>query len=234
MPIRAILFDKDGTLVDLQATHGPATCDVLRVLSGGEEELVVRMAGLTRVDLAAKRLLPGCPVISEATDVYGALWARVLGRALTVDFLREIDALFLQATLEHLHPIGDPGAVFRALSARAYRLGVLTNDSEANARQHLRRLQVDDLVAFVSGYDSGFGQKPDASPVLAFAARVNVAPAEVAVVGDSPHDLLSARAAGAVAVGVLSGPNDPAALKPHADVLLPSIAKLADWLGGIA
>ena len=29
MPIRAILFDKDGTLVDFQLTLGPATCDVL-------------------------------------------------------------------------------------------------------------------------------------------------------------------------------------------------------------
>ena len=36
MPIRAILFDKDGTLVDIQLTLGPATCDVLRQLSGGD------------------------------------------------------------------------------------------------------------------------------------------------------------------------------------------------------
>jgi len=232
MPIRAVLFDKDGTLVDIQATHGPATCAVLRDLSGGKEELLVRMANLTRVDLAAQRLLPGCPVISEATDVYGALWARVLRRPLTVDFLREVDAMFLKRTLEYLHPVGDPAAVMRDLSRLGYRLGVLTNDAEGNARQHLKRLQVDDLVGFVSGYDSGFGQKPDADPVLAFAARVDVAPAEVAVVGDSPHDLLSARAAGAIGIGVLSGPNDAAALRPHTDILLPSIAKLADWLGG--
>jgi phosphoglycolate phosphatase len=234
MPVRAILFDKDGTLIDIQATFGPATCDVLRALSAGEEELVVRMASLMRVDLAAKRLLPGCPVISEATDVYGALLARVLGRPLTVDFLRQIDAMFLKSTLEHLRPVGDPAAVMRGLSKLGYRLGVLTNDAEANARQHLRRLEVDEFVGFVSGYDSGFGQKPDAGPVRAFAARVNVAPDEVVVIGDSPHDLLSARAAGAVAVGVLSGPNDAAALAQHADILLPSIAKLADWLGDIS
>jgi phosphoglycolate phosphatase len=230
MPVRAVLFDKDGTLVDIQATLGPATCDVLRRLSGGAADVFARLADFTRVDTVAQRLLPGCPVISESTDVYGALWARVLRQPLTVDFLRKIDAMFLEATLEHLHPIADPGEVMRSLSALGYRLGVLTNDAEANARQHLRRLGVDGLVAFVSGYDSGFGQKPDANPVLAFAARVNVAPAEVAVVGDSPHDLLSARAAGAVAVGVLSGPNGTEALSPHADVLLPSIAKLPDWL----
>ena len=230
MPVRAVLFDKDGTLVDIQATLGPATCEVLRQLSGDNAELFARMASLTCVDTAARRLLPGCPVISEATDVYGALWARLLGQPLTVAFLQQVDALFLQATLRHLHPIGDPGAVMRELSARGLPLGVLTNDAEGSARQHLRRLGVDALVAFVCGYDSGFGQKPDANPVLAFAARVNVRPNEVAVVGDSPHDLMSARAAGAVAVAVLSGPNDAAMLQPHADAVLPSIMKLPEWL----
>ena len=39
MPVGAILFDKDGTLVDIQLTLGPATCDVLWRLSGGEQAM---------------------------------------------------------------------------------------------------------------------------------------------------------------------------------------------------
>lgn len=230
MPIRAVLFDKDGTLVDVQATLGPATCAVLRTLSEGRPELFFRLADLTRVDTKGQRLLPGCPVISEATDVYGATWARVLNIPLTVAFLQRIDALFLEETLRHLHPVGDPGAVMRALSTRGYRLGVVTNDAEISAREHLARFGVDGLVTFVSGYDSGFGQKPDPYPVQAFAVRANVPASDVAVVGDSPHDLLAARAAGAVAIGVLSGPNGAEVLKPHADVLLPSIMDLPGWL----
>ena len=230
MPVRAVLFDKDGTLVDVQATLGPATCEVLRTLSGGKPDLFFHLADLTRVDTRAQRLLPGCPVISEATDVYGALWARALNQPLTVAFLQRIDALFLQETLRHLRPVGDPAAVMRTLRTRGYSLGVVTNDAEASARQHLQRFGVDTLVTFVPGYDSGFGQKPDAYPVQAFAARANVRASDVAVIGDSPHDLLSARAAGAVAIGVLSGPNSAEVLKPHADVLLPSIMELPDWL----
>ena len=89
MPIRAILFDKDGTLVDIQLTLGPATCDVLRKLSGGEQAMFVRLAELTRVDAGARRLMPDCPVISEATDVYGRAWARALG-ADPSSFTREL------------------------------------------------------------------------------------------------------------------------------------------------
>jgi phosphoglycolate phosphatase len=230
MPIRAILFDKDGTLVDIQATLGPATCDVLARLSAGDAALFGRLAAMTRVDTVARRLLPGCPVISEATDVYGRMWAEVLGRPLTHDFALEIDRLYLQASLDHLHPIGNPRAVLEALKALGFLLGIMTNDAEANTRAQLRRLDIDDLVMFVGGYDSGLGTKPDAAPVLAFALAAGVAPTEVAVIGDSPHDLIAARAAGAVAVGVLSGPNEKAVLEPHADVLLPSIAELGPWL----
>jgi phosphoglycolate phosphatase len=232
MPVRAILFDKDGTLVDIQATLGPATCDVLATLSGGDHALFGRLAALTGVDTLALRLLPGCPVISEATEVYGAIWAQALGRVLTPDFVQEIDRLFLGATLEHLHPIGDPRAVLKALARQRYRLGIMTNDADANTRAQLRRLDIGGLFDFVAGYDSGFGAKPDAAPVLAFASAVGVLAAEVAVVGDSPHDLMAARAAGAVAVGVLSGTNGAAVLAPHADVLLASIANLEGWLAG--
>jgi phosphoglycolate phosphatase len=72
--------------------------------------------------------------------------------------------------------------------------------------------------------------KPDATPVLAFASAAGVPPAGIAVVGDSPHDLIAARAAGAVAIGVLSGPNEREVLQPHADILLPSVSELAGWL----
>jgi phosphoglycolate phosphatase len=234
MPVRALLFDKDGTLVDIQATLGPATCDVLAYLSAGDAALFGRLAAMTRVDTAARRLLPGCPVISEATDVYGRMWAEVLGRPFTADFGAAIDRLYLQACLDHLAPIGHPRAVFEALKRRGYVLGIMTNDAAANTHAQLRQLGIDHLVMFVAGYDSGLGQKPDAAPVLAFAAAAGVAPHEVAVVGDSPHDLIAARAAGSVAVGVLSGPNGWSVLEPHADALLPSIVKLEDWLCSIA
>jgi phosphoglycolate phosphatase len=62
--------------------------------------------------------------------------------------------------------------------------------------------------------------------VVAFARQLGVAPARVAMVGDSRHDLEAARAAGALAVAVLSGPADRAALAPLADHIVDDIAAL--------
>jgi phosphoglycolate phosphatase len=59
---------------------------------------------------------------------------------------------------------------------------------------------------------------------------VGVAPSETAVIGDSVLDLAAARAAGAIAIGVLTGPAPYAVLAPHADALLTSAAEFAAWL----
>ena len=133
--------------------------------------MFVRLAELTpSYDAAARRLMPGCPVISEATDVYGrTLGAGARPRRYATNFEREIDRLFLETTLEHLRPIGRSARrAGRACGSGGYRLGIMTNDADANTRAQMQRLGIDDLVEFVAGYDSGFGQKPDAAPGAGF------------------------------------------------------------------
>jgi len=160
--------------------------------------------------------------------------AQALGIPVTPEFIDHIDALFFQETLDHLAPMGDVAALLGQLRVRGYRLGLMTNDADANTRAQLRQLGLDELLEFIAAYDSGYGHKPDPAPVLAFAQFAGLAPDEIAVVGDTEHDLVAARAAGATAVGVLSGPVPRERLAPHADVLLPSIAKLDDWLSSIS
>ena len=229
MPIRAILFDTDGTLLDFQRTWGPATHTVLTKLSNGDAAAFDRLVAASLYDAAERRLLSGSPVVIETTYGYGKLWAQALGVPVTPEFIDRIDALFFQETLDHLTPMGDVAALLSQFRVRGYRLGLMTNDADANTRAQLRQLGLDALLEFVAAYDSGYGHKPDPEPVLAFAKFANVAPGEVAVVGDSEHDLGAARAAGAVAVGVLSGPVPQERLAPHADVLLSSIAELDGW-----
>ena len=46
-PIRAILFDKDGTLVDFQRTWGPAVHAVMQTLAAGRRATYERLAAAT-------------------------------------------------------------------------------------------------------------------------------------------------------------------------------------------
>ena len=229
-PIRAILFDKDGTLVDFQRSFGPAVREVMQHLAGGDRTAYDRLVAASRFVEADQRFLPDSPLIAEPTSVYGALWATALGRPANAAFFAEIDRLLCDATTRHLTAIGDPRTLLTMLAARGYRLGMVTNDAEITARAHARKLGLDKFLEFVAGYDSGFGAKPDPGPVLAFARAVGVPASQMAVVGDSVLDLAAARAAGAVAIGVLTGPAPSAVLAPDADALIASAAELAAWL----
>ena len=66
----------------------------------------------------------------------------------------------------------------------------------------------------------------------AFSEATGIAPAGIAMIGYSVHDLMVVRAArAAMAVGVLTGPAAAEDLRAHADHVLGSIGELPDLLG---
>lgn len=223
MPIRAVLFDKDGTLVDFDATWGPAALAVMRRFAGDNTAALARLIEVSHYDLAAGTMRPTSPLLAGAAGDYGPLWADAVGRPLSEALLAEIDVLFAEEGLASLTPIGAPAEVLARLAARGLALGLCTNDSESGGRAQMEALGLARHLGFIAGWDSGHGRKPAPGPILAFARAVGVPPREVAVVGDTLHDLAAARAAGALAVAVLTGPRGAAArtdLAPHADHVL--------------
>jgi phosphoglycolate phosphatase len=95
----------------------------------------------------------------------------------------------------------------------------------------MRKLECDHMLAFVAGYDSGYGAKPAPGPVLAFSAAVGVSPKELVLVGDTALDIATARMAGARAVVVLTGLQSSDYLRgAGADAIIASIEQLSAWL----
>jgi phosphoglycolate phosphatase len=233
MSIAAVLFDKDGTLIDFDGTWGPAIHAVIATLAKGEESAMRAQAEALHFSLEEKRFHPTSPIIAGSSEHYGRLWGEAIGRTDYVALRQEIDRLSAVESLKTLAPIGRPLEALAALSAQGLRLGVATNDSEASARRHVEALGLLD-IEFIVGYDSGHGGKPEPGMVLAFAAHLGLDPAEVAMVGDSIHDLHAARAAGALAVAVLSGPATREELAPHADHIVDDIGALPAFFAELA
>ena len=232
--LKGVLFDKDGTLIDFQRTWGPAIHHVIHELARGDDEKLRAQAECLHFDIAQKRFAATSPIIGGATAQYGAAWAAALGRDDFPALRVEIDTLAAAACLDSLTPVGEPIEVLRALKGQGLIVGLATNDSEASARRHLAQLGLDGEMDFVAGYDSGHGPKPGPGMVAAFAREIGALPGEVALVGDTLHDLDCARAAGAVAVAVLSGVACREELEPHADFVIADIAALPELLASWA
>lgn len=238
--IRAILFDKDGTLFDFQASWGAWARDQLGRLADGDLALSMRLADAIgyRFDppdadgaRGAGSFDPRSPVIAGTVDEVAALLLPHLTQWRRPDLIADMNLRAAEAPLVPAVPLRP---LLEGLCGRGLALGVATNDAEASARAHLRKAGVEDLFSYIAGYDSGFGAKPAAGQLLAFANAVGAAPGAIAMVGDSLHDLHAGRAAGMRTVGVLSGPARHDDLAPEADIVLPDIGGLPGWLDRLA
>jgi phosphoglycolate phosphatase len=225
--VRGILFDKDGTLFDFEATWNGWAAAVLTELAGGDHARAEALGARIGYDLSARRFDPASPVIAGTPeDLVTLLHPGVpeLSRGALVEMLNATAATAPQVEAVPLAPL------LAELRGRGLKLGVATNDAEAPARAHLASAGQEEAFDFIAGYDSGFGGKPEPGMCLGFAEAMGLAPDEVAMVGDSLHDLDAARAAGMVRVAVLTGMAGEDVLGPEADVVLRDIGGLPGWL----
>ncbi len=230
MEITAILFDKDGTLLDFDATFVPATVKVIAELAGGDRAQATRIADAVGFDLENQRLHSGSILISGSLDDIADTLLPLIDSPNAASISKRVDELYIKHSLETVVAFDFLVPTLDALDSMGLALGVATNDSQNGALSHLNRLEVSSRFCFISGFDSGYGTKPEPGMVLAFAKYLGIEPSQIAMVGDSAHDCQSGRAAGALSVGVTSGNALAEDLAPHADHVLRDISALPELI----
>lgn len=227
MPLTALLFDKDGTLFDFAQTWEKWTQSLLRRLSDGDEAQARRAGEAIGFDLETASFHPGSIVIaSPVGEIADALLPHVNGLE-RAELIAQMNGSAESASVVECVPLRP---FLSGLRGRGMHLGVATNDAEAPARAHLQSSGITELFDFIAGFDSGHGAKPGPGQMLAFARAINTAPDRIAMVGDSSHDLVAGRAAGMATIAVLTGLASAQELQPLADVVLPDIGHIPEWI----
>ena len=227
MTIKAILFDKDGTLLDFNATFAPATAKVLASLADGDENRTAQMANAVDFDLPGGTIIAGSVLVAGSLENIAECLLPHTDHSNLAAYLEQVDALYVQYSLESLAAFPFLESALDDLAAMNLTLGVATNDSGEGAHAHLDQMGIADHFGFIAGFDSGYGEKPEPGMVSAFIDHLELAASQVMMVGDSPHDLKAGRAAGAIAVGVASGGATAEELAPLADHVVEDISNLA-------
>jgi len=229
-PIKGLCFDKDGTLFDFAATWEAWAANVLLRTCGGDMPRARKVGVAIGYDLDAGRFAKDSIVIAGTVDEIVAAFVPYFPEY-SGEALRAL--LNAEASAAPQVPVVPLVPLLSGLRAAGFVLGVATNDSEGPARVHLESVGITGYFDFIAGYDSGFGGKPAAGQLLAFAMAADLRPEQIAMVGDSTHDLIAGRAAGMRTVAVLTGAADTEELSPYADVVLAHIGEIPTWLADI-
>ena len=233
--IRAVLFDKDGTLIDSFAgwiSVNRRLFDVLKSQYGGNADHRDLDHAL---GMEGDRVVPGGLVSSGTEEQIFRAQHRLLGSSAPpwAEFLPEIRTrtheLFLQAP-PVVAPLGDVKAALLDLRSRGYRLGVATSDSHRNAVRDLADLG-GECIEFWATSDRLAHAKPHPESVTAFSQFVGVAPGAIAFVGDSTVDLQAARAGGVGLFIAVESATCPPEVLTAADAVVDTVEELAGLLG---
>ena len=205
-PTHAVLLDMDGVLVDVHGSFRRATRETVAHFTGAEPPHAAIQAlkdggGYNNDWVLSHRLVQdgGSAASFEAVrDHFQTLYLGARHPAVLDGLIATEPPAVQTETLEAL--------------ARRYALALVTGRPEADAEWTLRRFGWDALVPVVVGMDAqGDRGKPDPYGLHLALDALGVPARRALFAGDTVDDVAAARAAGAVAVGVVPPGADAAA-----------------------
>lgn len=216
-PLRAVLFDLDGTLID-------------------STDLIVDSYAHTY--RAHGRVMSTEQILADL----GIPLHDTLARYFHGDELKTATATYLEYNLarhddgvRHMAGVVD---LVRRLRAGGLRLAVVTSKLRETARRGLALCRLDGMFEHVVAKEDTRRHKPDCEPLLYALALLQSEASETAYVGDSPNDVEAADGAGVRAIAALWRPTSEEAFggrEPDAFAQTPGEAAdiLEAWRDGL-
>ena len=198
LPVKAVMIDLDGTLLDTVTDLAVAVNLMLARLDRPPlaEEQVRTFVGKGIPNLV-QRALAGA--LTGAPDP--ALYELAL--PLYLDYYESVNGK---------HTTMYPGVRegLDALKAAGFPLACVTNKSERFTLPLLQQVQLADYFSIVVAGDTLPKKKPDPLPLTHTCAHFGIAPRDMLMIGDSLNDTIAARAAGCPVFCVPYGYNEGA------------------------
>jgi HAD superfamily hydrolase (TIGR01509 family) len=187
IPVRGVLLDIDGTLLDSNDAHARSWVEIFK--RHGRDIGFERVRPL--IGKGGDKLLPQLTGIdAESAE----------GKALS----GERRELFLRDYLPALRPTRGARTLVERLKTAGLRVVVATSSNGEELGALLRKAGVADLIGRATSSDDG-ASKPDPDIVSAALEQAKLPPHEVAMVGDTPYDIEAARRAGVKTIALRCG-----------------------------
>ncbi|XP_020620732.1 uncharacterized protein LOC110058420, partial [Orbicella faveolata] len=233
-----VIFDKDGTLIDVNTVWIPWMESHVRELE--------EATGLALADKMYEEVgfCPKKRVYSDGGLLAHATVAEIRQAFVSVLVKSGVDEIKAQKLVDNcckdfdsgghdtLEPLGDLPAIFESLRAKGVKTAICTTDSREGTLSALDRLGLMSMVdKIVCGDDQDTKPKPDPETALGICKDLDVCPSQTVIIGDTVADTTMGRSAGlGLTIGVLSGAGNQKFLEKEADVVLNNVDELLNTL----
>ena len=224
--IDLIVFDKDGVILDLEATWLPVALAVAHYTASripddwdgsvGAPELLAAIGVDEEVGIIDPRGIFAAGSFADIRD----RWQKMLPpHMIRLDsdkgYAHDVGELVNLHGRNKTVPKGDVVTPLRQLYDAGYALAILTNDTENSARKNMQDIGVLDYFCAIIGADSGYGPKPGPHGFFRCCEIAGVTPAVSIMVGDTMADYGTATAAKAADFICVADHVDD---RPHHDI----------------
>ena len=204
---KGLIFDKDGTLFHFQESWGSWLDEVLNDICEKSISKKRQLSKILGFNFSKKKFFEDSPFIAGTTEEFLASIESFSDNLKGKELEEFINSKLMQLVQK---PVGDLKVLFEYLKSKKILLGIATNDNEIPCKSQLEKERIIKYFDFIAGSD--------------------LKPSEVAMIGDSTHDLIAAKKAGLYAIGVLTGVAKRSELELYADKILKSIKDLPIFL----
>ncbi|OZI11431.1 haloacid dehalogenase [Bacillaceae bacterium SAS-127] len=235
--IKAVLFDKDGTLLEFNSIWLKVAYELV--------DAFVEAEGLLQLD--KNDLLEQLGVSEDGADPNGIIACgtnddiiklfvtflqnkgRPKEKAQLSQWVNENILTIMKKHQDEIVPVQGVRSLFEKMKKEQLTIGIVTADSLAATKLFLELFDLSAYFDFIVTSDTFPVHKPDPLIVTTFCQQYGIDPMEVAVIGDTPLDLMLAKNGQVgLGIGVLTGTGQREDLHDLADFVLPSVAQLVD------
>lgn len=236
--IKAIIFDKDGTLIDFDSLWVEVSVNAINKILGE----------LKREDIPLEEVLASIGIENGITDMDGLLCKGTYEQmALAINEVFKkygcnmsdkeivrivIDAYNLNVDSGEVKPTcANLKEVLEKLTDRGIKLAIVTTDNAEITHICLEKLGIEDLFYKVYSDDGKTPAKPDPYCAFSFSELIGAEKDEIIMVGDTMTDVRFARNAGISVFAVGSTEERRERLRPYADFVASDISHIFEYIG---
>ena len=233
--VKAILFDKDGTLTNIDNMWVEPTEMVIRNIlkqhikqdSPITIEQMLELLGIVQGEIVPNSVIAS-GTVEDMLDEIGKYFP--IDKKALYDVVLEDFRQYLLAHPDMIIPIGDVAFLISELKHKGIKVGVVTNDSYIPTKTIFEILKVWHLFDFVATPDE-YPAKPASDSLIGASEHLAVPLHEIFYVGDSYLDMAYAKHCGG-GIAVLTSGSDVQKMKEQSLLVLDSVKQLLDFVIG--